>query len=71
MQYLQDSLSNIQIELLKLYSNNIKEKRLQEIKLLLAKYFAQKATEAMDAVWEEKNLTKKDMINWANEHNRR
>lgn len=68
---LENSLSNIQIELLKLYSNNIKDDRLQEIKLLLAKYFAQKATEAMDAVWEEKNLTKKDMINWANEHNRR
>jgi hypothetical protein len=63
-------LSNIQIELLKLYSNNISDKYLFDIKLLMANYFAQKATEAMDLVWEEKGLTEQDMINWTNEHNR-
>jgi hypothetical protein len=63
-------LSNIQIELLKLYSNNISDKYLFDIKLLMANYFAQKATEAMDVVWEEKGLTEQDMINWTNEHNR-
>ena len=63
-------LSNIQIELLKLYSNNISEKYLFDIKLLMANYFAQKATEAMDVIWEEKGLTEQDMINWTNEHNR-
>jgi hypothetical protein len=64
-------LSNLQMELLKLYSNNISEKNLIEIKSLLAGYFAQKATEAMDKVWEEKGLTAQDMIDWTNEHNRR
>ncbi|OYT11383.1 MAG: hypothetical protein B6I19_11540 [Bacteroidetes bacterium 4572_114] len=68
---LENSFSNVQIELLKLYSNDIKDDQLKEIKLLLGNYFARKATEAMDTVWEEKNLTEKDMINWANEHNRR
>lgn len=63
-------LSNLQLELLKLYSNNISEENLLEIKWLLARYFAQKATEAMDKVWEEKSLTEKDMINWTNEHHR-
>jgi hypothetical protein len=63
-------LSNIQIELLKLYSNNISDKYLFDIKLLMSNYFAQKATEAMDVVWEEKGLTEQDMINWTNEHNR-
>jgi hypothetical protein len=63
-------LSNIQIELLKLYSNNISDKYLFDIKLLMSNYFAQKATEAMDLVWEEKGLTEQDMINWTNEHNR-
>jgi hypothetical protein len=63
-------LSNIQIELLKLYSNNISDKYLFDIKLLMANYFAQKATEAMDVVWEERGLTEQDMINWTNEHNR-
>lgn len=63
-------LSNVQTELLKLYSNNINDHQLFDIKLMLGKYFAQKATEAMDKVWEEKSLTPQDMINWTNEHNR-
>ncbi|MDD3131687.1 MAG: hypothetical protein GX103_12110 [Bacteroidales bacterium] len=71
MQVFEKSLSNVQIELLKLYANDVKDKQLEEIKLLLGKYFAQKATEAMDEIWEEKNLSKQDMINWSNEHNRR
>ncbi|NJO01476.1 MAG: hypothetical protein HC880_07115 [Bacteroidia bacterium] len=64
------SLSNIQKELLKLYANNISDEQLYEIKLLLGNYFAQKATEAMNRVWEEKQLTEQDMIDWTNEHNR-
>ncbi len=63
-------LSNMQVELLKLYANNISDDKVLEIKQLLANYFAQKATEAMDKVWEEKGLTEQDMINWTNEHNR-
>ena len=64
-------LSNLQKELLKLYSNNIPDEQLMEIRLLLGDYFAQKATEAMDKVWKKQGLTKQDMINWTNEHNRR
>ncbi|NCA86658.1 MAG: hypothetical protein EOM83_14000 [Clostridia bacterium] len=71
MQVFEKSLSNVQIELLRLYANDVKDEQLEEIKLLLAKYFAQKATEAMDEIWEEKNLSEQDMINWSNEHNRR
>lgn len=63
-------LSNLQLELLKLYANNIDGKKLLEIKLLLSNYFAQKATEAIDIVWEQQHLTKQDMIDWTNEHNR-
>jgi hypothetical protein len=71
MQVFEKSLSNVQIELLRLYANDVKDEQLEEIKLLLGKYFAQKATEAMEGIWEEKNLSEKDMINWSNEHNRR
>jgi hypothetical protein len=66
----QSGLSNIQLELLKLYGSNIPEKQLFEIRMLLAKYFAEQATTAMEKVWEEKNLTPQDMINWTNRHNR-
>jgi hypothetical protein len=65
-----NQLSNLQLELLKIYSTNISDEQILEIKELLAQYFAQKATEAMDKVWEEKKLTQQDMINWTNEHNR-
>jgi hypothetical protein len=64
------SLSNLQIELLKLYRNNISEQYLFDIKMMLARYFAEKATEAMDRIWEEQNLTEQDMINWTHEHHR-
>jgi hypothetical protein len=37
---------------------------------MLGKYFAKKATEAMDNVWDKNNLSEQDMINWTNEHNR-
>ena len=65
------SLSNLQIELLKLYANNVSDETLHDIKLLLSNYFADKATRAMDKVWEEKGLTAQDMIDWTHEHHRR
>ena len=64
-------LSNVQKELLGLYANNVSEESLHEIKLLLANYFAEKATREMDKVWDEKGLTEQDMIDWTHEHHRR
>jgi hypothetical protein len=64
------SMSNLQLELLRLYGNGVSEENLLEIKTILAKYFADKATDAMDRVWDEKNLTEQTMIDWTNEHNR-
>jgi len=64
------ALSNLQLELLKLYSNGISEQQLFEIKLLLARYFAEKATDAMDKIWDEQDLTAETMIEWSHEHYR-
>jgi hypothetical protein len=64
------TMSNLQLELLRLYGNDVSDETLREIKILLAKYFAGKATEAMDKVWDEKGLSEQDMIDWTNEHNR-
>lgn len=63
-------MSNLQAELLKLYANNLSDEQLLEIKRMLGSYFAQKATEAMDEIWEAQGLTQQDMTNWTNEHNR-
>lgn len=63
-------MSNLQLELLRLYGNGVSDENLLEIKTILAKFFADKASDAMDEVWKEKNLTEKNLTSWANEHNR-
>lgn len=63
-------LSNLQLELLKLYALNIPEQQLYEIKKLIGDYFAAQATKAMDAFWDKNALSVQDMENWANGHDR-
>ncbi|MEN0046905.1 MAG: hypothetical protein AAF806_07610 [Bacteroidota bacterium] len=65
------SFSNIQIGLLKLYANNVPDDRLLEIKMLLGRYFAERATSLMDIFLEENNISPEDQTNWTYEHNRR
>jgi hypothetical protein len=50
-------LSNVQLELLKLYTRNVADEDLMAIKDLLAQFFAKKATELADKVWDEKSLS--------------
>jgi hypothetical protein len=64
------TMSNLQLELLRLYGNGVSEEALREVKNVLAKYFADRATDEMDNVWDEKGLTGQNMIDWTNEHNR-
>ena len=47
--------SNLQHELLKLYSKNVSDDDLIAIKDLLGKYFAQKTIASANKVWEEKH----------------
>jgi hypothetical protein len=63
-------LSNLQKELLKLYSTEIPDSQLQEIKFLLSNYFANKASDEMDRLWDENKWIDQTMNQWANEHNR-
>lgn len=63
-------LSNLQLELLKLFAKNIPEQQLIEIKQLLVQYFAQKATDEMDKLWDERGYTNETMKKWANTHMR-
>jgi hypothetical protein len=66
-----NKLSNIQIELLKLFQYDLPEKQLLEIKNMLAKYFAKCATEEMDKLWDENAWNDETMETWANEHLRK
>ena len=61
-------LTNVQIELLKLFQYNLPEEQLVEIKNILAKYFAKTATAEMDKLWEENNWNNDLMQEWANEN---
>lgn len=60
-------LSNAQVELMKLYSTNLSEKELQELKDLLANFYAHKAISKANEIWDKKGLTDADMEKWLNE----
>jgi hypothetical protein len=61
-------LTNLQLELVKLFSYKIAENQVLEIKQLLSNYFADKATEEMDRLWDENNWSEETMKKWSNEH---
>lgn len=61
-------LTNLQLELVKLFSYKIAENQVLEIKQLLSNYFADKATEEMDRLWDENNWSEETIKEWSNEH---
>lgn len=67
MQKTNKPLTNTQLELLKIFSTDISEPELLELKDILAKFYAKKSIEYANKVWREKNLTNEDMNNWLNE----
>jgi signal-transduction protein with cAMP-binding, CBS, and nucleotidyltransferase domain len=60
-------LSNIQEELLRLYSTGISDEQLSEVKDVIAKYFFQKAIDGATKVAEEKGYTQETFDSWLNE----
>jgi hypothetical protein len=54
--------SNVQLELLSLFSKNVPDEDLLEIKRLIVKYMAKKAGDWADSIWEEKNLNAVDIL---------
>lgn len=70
MEQSSNRLSNLQLELIKLFSYNLNEKQLLEVKELLARYFAEKATMEADRIWDEEGLTNQTMDQWLNEQQR-
>ena len=61
MNTLHKPLSNMQQELLKLFSRDINDNDVFEIKRLITKYFAEKSIKEANKVWDEKNWTEEDM----------
>ncbi len=59
-------LSNAQVELMKIYSTNITEPELFELKDLLAQFYAKKSIEYANKAWQEKELSNDIMDKWLN-----
>lgn len=56
-------LSDLQLELLKLFAMGVSEEEMLEIRRLLANYFMQKAIDGATKVWEEKNYSAEELLN--------
>ncbi len=67
MSELKFPLTNAQVELMKLYSTNLSNQDLEELKNLLSKFYANKAIAQADEIWNEKGLTDADMESWLNQ----
>jgi hypothetical protein len=66
MSVLNYPLSNIQVELLKLFSTNLTDKDIVELKDLLSGFYADKAIAKADNIWDEMKLSDQDMDKWLN-----
>jgi hypothetical protein len=63
-------LTNLQLELVKLFSFEVSEDQLKELKQILVDYFASKITEDMDRLFEENNWDESKIEEWSSEHMR-
>lgn len=55
-------LSNLQLQLLKLYADGISDEDLKVIQRMIARYFADKASAEAQAVWEEKGYDAQQLL---------
>jgi hypothetical protein len=60
----------LQLELLRIFSRNPSEQELIDIKNMIARYYADKASDEMDRLWDERGYTNENMEAWNKEHMR-
>lgn len=60
-------LSNLQVEMLKLFATDIPEENLAEVKHLIAKYLLEQARDKADAAWISKGYTAESFEKLLNE----
>jgi hypothetical protein len=56
-------LSNVQSELLKLFSSDIPEDHLLELKKVMAQFLFEKARDKADIIWDEKGYNDEQLLN--------
>ena len=65
------SFSNLQLELLRVYSREITDEDVLAIRKMLASYFAEKAIKMADKTWDENGWKSTDTERLSQEHNRK
>jgi hypothetical protein len=61
-------MTNLQIELLKTFRYELSETQMLEIKTILSKYFAEKATDEMDKFCQQNGWNDETIENLSNAH---
>ena len=61
-------LTNVQRELLDVFALDVPESELIELRRVLARFFADRATDAIDQAIRERGLTDADISAWAEVH---
>ena len=61
MATLKQPLSNVQLEILNVFSHQLSDEELLEFKDAIAQYFADRAVRAADRAWDEKGWTDDDV----------
>ena len=57
-------LSNGQLELMKMFTHELSDKDLVQLKRMLAKFFADRASDEMDRLWETEGWSNTTMKSW-------
>jgi len=57
----QPPLSNVQVELLKLFSVDLPESELLELKSMMAKFLLERARDSADAIWDKKGYSDEEL----------
>ncbi len=60
-------LSNLQVELLQLYSTGISDDYLLELRDLIAQFLFEKARDRADQIWEQKGYDETTLKQWLNQ----
>ena len=63
-------LTNLQLELLQVFSFDISEEQVLEIRDMLSKYFADKLTNQVDQLFKEQGWGEEKIEEWSKEHMR-
>ena len=61
MNEVRQPLSNVQLEILKAFSHNLTDEELKDFKDTIAEYFASRAIQSANNVWDEKGWTGEDV----------